>query len=165
MLGQHELKPGESTELTISYKTWKFPGKFEKYVTVFSGPDGKERSVITMTGYVDPVPMGVVSVKPRKLDVGELPLGKTTARELIIKNTGDASLDITRVASKKYKTIYFDARKAGGAIQIKPGGSATVTLNLKPNKPGRYLDYVMIHGEARNITESGYKVVVLGNVP
>ncbi len=163
MLGQHEIKPGESTNLTISYNTWKFPGKFEKYVTVFSGAEGKERNVITMTGYVDPVPMGVVTVKPRKLEVGDLPLGKATAKQMVIENTGNAPLSITKVESKKFQTVYFDASQAGGPLQIKPGASAAIKLSLKPNKVGRYLDYVMIHGEARNLTDSGYKVVVLGN--
>jgi hypothetical protein len=163
-LGRTELKPGQSTELTITYNTWKFPGKFEKYVTLFSGAQGKERKVITLVGYVDPVPMGVLTVKPRKLAVGELPLGKTTEKELVMQNTGNAPLSISKVVSKKFKTVYFDAKTTGSQITIKPGGRAALKLGLKPSQAGRYLDYVMIHGEARNITEGGYKVVLLGKV-
>ncbi len=106
--------------------------------------------------------MGVLTVKPRKLAVGRLPLDKVTVRELVIQNTGDADLSISKVVSKKFKTVYFEAQKEGGALMVKAGGRAVVKLQLKPARAGRYLDYVMIHGEARNITEKGYKVVVVG---
>lgn len=129
---------------------------------MFSGPEGRDKLVITMVGHVDPVPMGVVKVSPRKLTVGRLPLGRVTVRELVINNTGNAPLTVTRVVSKKFKTVYFDAATNGGPLSIPAGSSATVELTLKPTKPGRYLDYVMIMGEARNVTAKGYKVVVIG---
>ncbi len=115
-----------------------------------------------MVGFVEKVPMGVLTVDPRKVPLGRLPLGRATTRELKIKNTGDADLSITKVVSKKFKTVYFDAAEKGGPLVVKAGAEAVVQLVLQPAEAGRYLDFVMIHGEARNITDKGYKVVVVG---
>lgn len=129
---------------------------------MFTGPDGKTKHIITMVGHVNKVPMGVVEVKPRKLIVGDMPLGRVTTKDLKIVNSGDAAMSLTKVVSKKFKTVYFDAEKAGAPLEVKAGGEAVIKMELKPKKAGRYLDFVMIHGEARNITKKGYKVVVVG---
>ncbi len=34
-------------------------------------------------------------------------------------------------------------------------------IEIVAKKPGRYLDYVMIYSNARNVTNKGYKVVVV----
>lgn len=163
MLGQHELVPGESTTLVIIYDTYKFPGKFEKYVTVFTGPDGTKEHTITLTGMVDPIPMGVITVEPRRVEAGELALGRTRVVPMVIKNTGDAASVITRIYSRKYKTVYFQAANHD-AILLNPGEDISICLVLTPHEVGQYLDYVMIDADARNVTEKGYRVVVLGEV-
>jgi uncharacterized membrane protein len=163
VLGQHELQPGRTTTLKIVYNTYKFPGKFEKYVTLFTGPEGKKEHKITLTGNVDPIPMGVVDVDPRKLDAGDLTVGQAKIIPLVIKNTGDADMKITKVYSKKHKSVYFSTENNAPMI-VRPGESEKIPLELVPEKPGRYLDYVMIDSDARNVTEKGYKVVVVGTV-
>jgi hypothetical protein len=163
VLGQHELQPGESTTLKIVYNTYKFPGKFEKYVVISTNAQEQKEHRITLTGNVDPIPMGVLEVDPRKIDAGSLSVGKTTTVPLVIKNTGDADMQITKVYSKKHATVYFEA-VAGGPMVIRPGQTETISLELTPNKTGRYLDYVMIDSDGRNVTDKGYKVVVVGTV-
>lgn len=160
-LEKTELAPGESTPMRIVYNTFKFPGKFEKYVNIFTGADGKEDHQIVLVGYVDPIPMGVVEVEPRKIDAGDLTLGQAKTVSLTIKNVGDADMLVTKVYSKKAETVHFDGQTAG-PLTVKPGASVELPLELKPTEAGKYLDYVMIDSDARNVTDKGYKVVLVG---
>jgi hypothetical protein len=155
VLGQHGLKPGESTELTIVYNTYKFPGKFEKYVTVFTDSDATKELQIDMHGFVKAIPMGVLAAAPRKVEIGTVKVGKTASGTIVLNNTGDAAMKVTRVVSKKHKTVYYD-----GEVTIPVGGSHPFPISVTAKKPGRYLDFVMVHSDARNVTKKGYKVIV-----
>ena len=104
--------------------------------------------------------MGVLTVTPRKVSAGEIKVGVAHALEIAVKNTGDADMDVARIVSKKHKTVYFDAQK-GEKMIIAPGETKTFTIEVVAKKEGRYLDYVMIHSGARNVTKKGYKVVVV----
>ena len=155
-LGRHELSPGQTTELTIVYNTYKFPGKFEKYVTVVTDADPQEELVIGLHGFVKAVPMGILTVEPRKIELGGVAVGVATTGTITVKNDGDATMTVNRVASKKYETVYFD-----GSLAIPAGKTETIPFSVMAPKAGRYLDYVMIYSpDARNVTSEGYKVVI-----
>ncbi|OPX41807.1 MAG: hypothetical protein B1H13_00085 [Desulfobacteraceae bacterium 4484_190.3] len=104
--------------------------------------------------------MGVIEVKPRKVSAGEIKVGSPVKLTIKVKNTGDADMDITKVVSKKHGTVYFDAATAGKMV-IRPNETKIIPVEIVAKKPGRYLDYVMIHSNARNVTDKGYKVVVV----
>ena len=120
----------------------------------------QEKNKIDITGYVKPIPMGVVEVKPRKISAGEIKVGSPVKLTIDVKNTGDADMDITKVVSKKHGTVYFDASTAGKMI-IRPNDTKIIPVEIVAKKPGRYLDYIMIHSGARNVTDKGYKVVLV----
>ena len=100
------LGPGESTDMSIKYNTFKYPGKFDKTVTIFTGPDGKEETVIHLVGNVDPIPMGVIAMEPRKTEVGELNVNKGNKVQVVLKNTGNAPepVSIISVCRKSFCT-------------------------------------------------------------
>ncbi len=152
------LAPGESVDLEITYTTFKFIGKFEKYIWIQT-KEVPEKYTITMTGDVTPMPMGVLEVQPRKVTVGDAKVGETTAAVIPVKNTGDATMHILKVESSKTNTVFFDSEKSE-KIAIDPGQTKDVSITVTPAKAGRYMDYVMIYSDARNVTEKGYKVVV-----
>jgi hypothetical protein len=104
--------------------------------------------------------MGVLEVKPRKVSAGDIKLETPAPLEITVKNTGDAAMAITKIVSKKHGTVYFDAGTKGKII-IRPGETRTIPIIIIAEKQGRYLDYVMIHSDARNVTNKGYKVVVV----
>ncbi len=162
-LGKRSLAPGESTELEITYNTFKYAGKFDKSITVFTGPDGKDQTIIRLMGYVDPIPMGVLEMEPRKAQVGVLNLGKENEVLIVIKNTGDAPLAISRIVSTKFNTAYFDADKQGELV-IAAGSQRIVNFRIKPVQTGRFLDTIMIHSNARNDIGKGYKGLLAGEV-
>ncbi len=146
--------------MVITYDTYKFPGKFEKFVTVFTDVNDKTEYRVDLTGFVKAVPMGVLEVKPRKIKLGSgLKTGTPIPVSFKIKNTGDADMKVTRIVLKKQKAVIFD-RYENAAVIIKPGESRTIETNVSTDKPGRMLEYAMIHSDARNVTKKGYKVVL-----
>lgn len=156
-----DLEPGKSTDLVIHYKTYKYPGKFNKYVTVFTGADGTEETVIRLIGNVDPIPMGVIRMEPRKTDVGELALDRDNEVQVVIENDGDAAFTISRIVSQKSDEEYFRAEEGGG-IEVAPGKNAIIKLSVKPEEPGRYLERILIYSDARNDIGKGYTGLLSG---
>ncbi|MFC1838383.1 DUF1573 domain-containing protein [Thermodesulfobacteriota bacterium] len=160
-LSKSSLNPGESTELLITYDTYKYPGKFDKTVTIFTGPEGKEENVIHISGNVDPIPMGVIEMEPRKTVVGELMANEGNHVQIKIKNKGDAPLRVSRIYSTKFKKEYYNAKNSG-EIEIGTGGIYKVDLKVTPPKPGRFLDVILIYSDARNDIGKGYKGLISG---
>jgi hypothetical protein len=160
-LSKTTIEPGESTGLIITYKTYKYPGKFDKTITVFTGPKGGEETVIHILGNVDPIPMGVIGMTPRKTDVGELKVNDRNKVQIVIENTGDAQLTVSRIYSSKYKVEYFSAEESNG-IRIEAGRKYTMDLYVTPSEPGRFLDTVLIYSDARNDIGKGYKGLLSG---
>lgn len=163
MLDQREIMPGEKAELIIIYHTYKFPGKFEKYVTVFTDQGYQEKNIITITGYVEAIPMGVLDVETRKITAGEIMINEPAILVIKVKNTGDADLEIMKAEQKKQGTVFFDGTKSGNMV-IHPGETREIPFKIMGKEPGQYLDYIILYSNARNVTEQGYKVVVVATV-
>lgn len=148
--------------MEITYNTYKFPGKFEKFVTVFTNIPGKEQYRVDIHGFVKAIPMGVLEVKPRKITLaGNLKTNVPVPFTIAITNVGDADMEVTRIVSKKKKTVFFDSAKEGKFV-ISPGKTADFKTEVVSDKKGRMLDYIMIHSNARNVTSKGYKVILIG---
>jgi hypothetical protein len=147
----------------MTYNTLKYAGKFDKTVTISYGPEGKEETVVHLKGYVDPIPMGVMELVPRKTEVGELQLNQPNKTTIVLKNAGDAPLTLTRIASQKFGTVYFDGGQSGNIV-IEAGKEHPLTLTLTPTEAGRYLDSLLIFSDARNDIGKGYKGILSGTV-
>jgi len=160
-LGKDTLAPGESTKLEIVYNTYKFPGKFEKYVYIQWSEDKNNKMTITMIGEVTPIPMGVLSVDPRKIPVGTIHVGEPKSVNIFIKNTGDAPMQVNKIVGKKSGLIFFDATNKGPLL-LKPGQNVPMPITVTASTPGNYVEYIIIESNARNVTADGYKVVIVG---
>jgi len=128
---------------------------------VFTGPDGKDETVIRLVGNVEPIPMGVIRMEPRKTDVGILTANKENEVQIVIENTGDATLTVSRIESTTSDSVYFDAEKTG-AIVLASGEKRTAKFFVKPSQPGRFLDTIFIYSDARNDVGKGYKALLSG---
>lgn len=126
-------------------------------MTVTTGKGKEDAQVIHIVGHVDPIPMGVMEVEPRKVQVGTLASGANTV-PLAVTNAGDAPMKVTSVKSQKFGKTYWE-----GELTVAAGQSATIDLNITPEATGRYLDMVMVHSDARNDIGKGYKVVLIGS--
>lgn len=130
---------------------------------MFTGPDGKEETVIRLIGTVDPIPMGVLRMEPRKTIVGDLTANEKNEVQVILENEGDAPLTISRVVSQKSGTEYYTAGDTGG-IEIPAGEKITLKLTVQPSEPGRYLERIVIYSDARNDIGKGYTGLLSGTV-
>jgi len=128
---------------------------------VFIGPDGSDETVIRLVGTVDPIPMGKIRMEPRKTIVGELTANEENEVQVVIENEGDATLTVSRIVSTKFDTEYYVAEESGGIV-ITAGQKHTVNLVVKPVKPGRFLDTILIYSDARNDIGKGYKGILSG---
>jgi hypothetical protein len=126
---------------------------------VFTGPDGEEETRIRLIGTVDPIPMGVIRMEPRKTEVGDLALNEENAVGIVLENDGDAPLTVTRIVSQKSEAEYYS-----GKIEISPGQAYTVKFAVKPGEPGRYLERIVIYSDARNDIGKGYSGLLSGTV-
>jgi len=160
-LGATTLAPGQATPLEIVYNTYKFPGKFEKTVTLSWGEGAASRTVITLAGNVDPIPMGVLEAEPRKVEAGDMQVGKPANLSFSMKNTGDAPLRIEKVTLQKAGAVLFDAA-ASAPLSLAPGESKAMPFTVTASAPGNYLEYLLVSSDGRNVTEKGYKVLVTG---
>ncbi len=160
-LSKTSLEPGKSSELIITYNTYKYPGKFDKTITIFTGPEGKEETVIHILGHVDPIPMGIIGLNPRKTDVGELKVNDRNKIQIVIENEGDAPLTVSKIYSNKYKVEYFSAADSK-EIKIEAGRKYTMDLYVTPTEAGRFLDTILIYSDARNDIGKGYKGLLAG---
>ena len=106
--------------------------------------------------------MGVLKVQPRKIALGnQLKIGTPISFDIPLANTGDKVMEVTKVVSRKRKTVFFDEKNQGKII-IKPGEIHTIKTSVISTKKGRMLDYLMVHSNARNVTPKGYKVILIG---
>lgn len=142
--------------MSIRYNTYKYPGKFDKTVHIFSGDN---EDVIHVIGNVTPIPMGKMEVTPRKTVVKGLQKGVENNVGITVKNVGDAPMIVTKIVSKKKKATYWKGKR-----HIKAGSSAVITIPVTPQKSGRFMDIIMLYSDARNDIGKGYKAVLTGTV-
>ena len=114
-------------------------------------------------GQVEPIPMGVIEMVPRKTEIGSLALNKARSVSIVLKNTGDAQLTVTKISSQKFNTVYFDGEK-NGPVVIPAGQTQTIQILIAPTKAGRFLDSILIFSDARNDIGNGYKGILAGEV-
>lgn len=130
-------------------------------MTVFSGPDGKDETVIALKGFVEAIPMGKLEMVPRKTTVGALKTGHENVVSILLENVGDAHLTVTKVVSRKFDTVYFDG-SATGNITIQAGQTQNFKFRVTPPQSGEFIDIIMIYSDGRNDTGDGYKGVLAG---
>ena len=81
--------------------------------------------------------------------------------QILIENTGDATLTVSRIISTLSDSVYFDSEKAG-AIVLAAGEKRKAKFFVKPTKPGRFLDVIFVFSDARNDIGKGYKALLSG---
>lgn len=143
--------------MVINYNTFKYPGKFDKTVTVVSGKAEDQSQTIHIVGNVKPIPMGEMEVTPRKTTLSGLIAGRECPAKVVLKNAGNALMTMSRIESRKFRTVYWEGR-----LTIPAGESAQVDFKVTPKKQGRFMDIILIHSDARNDIGKGYKAVLIG---
>lgn len=148
----------------IEFATYLFPGRFTKYINIDTDISTQQREVITLEGVVDPVPMAVIKIEPRKTKLGTIQKNTDTMVSLDIKNTGNAPLIITRIYSERVNAVYYDSAERG-EIRIAAGKSRRIEIAIRPQRKGRFIDVIQLKCNARNAGAKGiYQILATARV-
>lgn len=158
MLGKHTLKPKESTNMTITYRTEGLPGPFTKIATITVCGDNEEEIEVTMTGVVREAPSAKIQVNPRKISV-EVQTGMEKRQTIAITNTGTMPLIIKKIYGRESKRIYFEAKPD---LVVEPGKSVSKEITIIREKSGPFTELVIIETNARNAPRGGFVIMVTG---
>jgi hypothetical protein len=159
VLGQHTLKPKESTTISTIYRTANLPGPFKKIVSISTDIPGQDDIEITLEGQVKEAPCAKIQVTPRRLDLGTVKLNSEKKQTITITNPGTLPLQIGRITGKESNTIYFD-----GTLIVAPGESVVREISIRANKNGPLTETIVIQSNARNATKAGFIIMAKGSV-
>jgi len=162
VLGKHTLKPGEKTELKVTFVTINAPGPFEKIVTIdIDAPEKKQYEVI-MTGTVKEAPGPKISILPRRSDLGILKLGEKKKQKIAVTNPGERPLTITAAKTKSGASIAVVADTLPATIAA--GQTANVELTIEAGKQGAFSERILVESNAKNAPKTGFVILINGKI-
>jgi hypothetical protein len=164
VLGKHILEPNEKTELKIIYHTADRPGAFQKNIIVATSARGQEEVELSMTGMVRELPGAKIQITPRKHDVGSIKAGAVVKLEYKVSNTGLQPLMISKIYSQERQDIYFESNAQAKDLVIDPGKTESIKIEIKPSRPGPFIERIIVSSNAKNASKGNYIIMVNGNV-
>jgi uncharacterized membrane protein len=160
VLGKHTLKPGEKTQLKVTFATANAPGPFEKIVSIdIEAPEQKQYEVI-MTGTVKEAPGAKIAMTSRKVDIGVVKQGEAKKQKISVKNIGELPLTISKISVKGGASIAVSVEAI--PVTIKGGQAADVELAITPAKSGAFSERVTVESNAKNAPKTGFVIQVTG---
>ena len=160
MLGKHTLKPGEKTELKVTFATNNLPGPFEKIITIETDVPGQQQVELFMTGTVKEAPGPKIAVNPRKVSLGVLQPNEKKKQIIAVTNPGALPLTITAVNTKKDAGVIVSAELL--PLTVAAGQKADLELVITTEKQGAFNERIMIESDAKNAPKSGFVIFVSG---
>lgn len=160
MLGKHQLDPKEDTALKIVYDTDGRPGPYEKRIYLITNSLIQPRLIITLKGEILPAPAALMTVEPRKINIGSLQ--KDAQKDIIFKvsNEGNRPLEITNIYSVTGKSLVFPKKEI--KTLIPPEAFLNYEITFKNNTTGPFVEVLLIDSNARNVLNGQYAVMVIG---
>lgn len=160
MLGKHTLKPGEKTELQVTFATANSPGLFEKIVTIdVEAPEQKQYEVV-MIGNVKEAPGAKIAMTSRKVELGTIKQGEPKKQKISVNNPGELPLTIQKANVKSGAGIMVSVEAL--PVTIAGGQAADVELAVTALKVGAFNERVIIESNAKNAPKTGFVIQVSG---
>jgi hypothetical protein len=126
VVSDHQIEPGKTGSLLITFNSRNFSGPIHKTVTVNSNATSEPRTVIEFTATV----IEEVSVTPSQLMFRDAEVGKVVSQKLKIKNDGKEELMLTG-----YRTQLAGLRAIIPQNPIVSHDSAEITIEFRPKEP------------------------------
>ena len=126
VVSDHQIQPGKTGSLLITFNSKSFSGPIHKTVTVNTNATTEPRTVIEFTATV----IEEVSVTPSQLMFRDAEVGKVVSQKLKIRNYGKEKLTLTG-----YKTQLGGLTAVLPKSPIAPQDSAEITVEFKPREP------------------------------
>jgi len=89
-----------------------------------------------------------VRLSPRRINFGDVTLGKSASRELTVTNTGNATLNIMSISIESNNGSVDEGTSCGSSLA--PGASCTVSLTWFPDHPGKMTGNITFTDNAPN---------------
>ena len=154
------MKPGEKTELKVTFATANLPGPFEKIITIETDIPGREKIELFMVGTVKEMPGPKIAIANRKIDIGIAGVGEKKKVIVEVTNPGEQPLTITSIGTKIDTDITVVAEML--PLTVAAGRKENLLLVIVAGKPGVFNQRVMIESNAKNAPKTGFVIFVSG---
>ncbi len=158
VIGQPVLKPGESSQVKVTFHSAGMPGEFRKYISIQSDDPTCPNLLLEIRGIVVPQKGPSLMLLPYKIYIPSGRPGSTATVRITMANKGTSLLIVKKIVCKRHHIVLFDGR-----YEIAPQKKRTLTARFKrtasnagklvfkvfsndPNRPVHYL--VIMQGEA-----------------
>jgi hypothetical protein len=125
-LAKKSLKPGETTDLKVTFNAGLTPSRIAKYIMIKSNDPDQPQIKLAITGKVQ----ALVDVVPRTLSLGDLTPDSQTARTIYVKPLNKQGFNITKITSS---LPYVTAEVAKGPSP--DTGTCEVAVKAGPDLP------------------------------
>ena len=141
----------------VTFKPTEFPSRNYSWTVTVNSNAASGKNTFEVTGKLTVANVSDAEISlPPNLDFGETKVGEMTERDLIIKNTGNAALNVTEIM---YPTG-FTGDWSNGSIAAK--GQKVVKVTFKPTKDKDYSGTVTVSSNAKNANAGKNTFAVTG---
>jgi hypothetical protein len=160
VLDAHSLKPGQKTELRVTFATANAPGPFEKIITLEMDVPGQEKIELYMTGSVKAAPAPKITGVPRRINLGNVKVGEVKKYKIAVTNPGDLPLKVSAVKIKAGATVTVAAESL--PVTVAAGKNMDLEFSVTAVKQGEIDERIMIESDASNVSKTGFAIFVKG---
>jgi hypothetical protein len=101
-----------------------------------------------------------ISISPRNLDFGSVPVGNSNELSFMVRNAGARLLSVGASVSPPFNLL------GGSTFVLKPGQSQVITVQYAPKSPGMHMTVVHLTGaDAASVTVMGSAAPRLPSAP
>lgn len=123
MLSSDNIKPGQSTELEVTFNPTGFNGVVKKEVYIDSNDPQLPKAKVTIIAEVEPIPSPQAFFSDSQWDLGLISQGDLPAFTFIVENKGELDLIIDKIDASEY--IQYDTEIP---LTILPGEKQEITF-------------------------------------
>ncbi len=154
------FKSGETGTIKVIFNPVGKRGVFTESVKIFTdGPAGPH--LLKVKANVIPtarqpikviLPPPKIIVTPQEVNVGKIIQGKVAVYRLVIANMGDGDLYITNIGAQNENGLALNKKT------IRPGKKVEITAMYKPEKKGRFEEFLIIKSNDPKTPETKIKI-------
>lgn len=155
------IQPGNNEMIIITFQPNLMDTVDAELIVVSNDPDSSV-STVPLRGIGRALKEPQMVVSQEELNFGEVLLGESVSRNLLIQNTGDLTLLLFGIASQdSHFVVHIDSAQVEGgqsyyiAVTFSPSDTLEIqtTLELRSNDPNNYIRYIPLRGKGRRQTQ------------
>jgi hypothetical protein len=147
-LGAFALAPNEVRPVTVRFVPTMVQGYDDSLMIVYSGTSGVETMPVRLSGNGTTMPAPSVSfaVTPEVVFFGNVPVGESGQRTVMVTNTGSAQFNGSFGSMNSASSFRVD-NNGTGSFMLDPGQTRAVTVTFSPTAAGVQRDSLLLNVE------------------